>query len=51
MDRFGDAVALQLMANKDLKMVGIGLPGMLSADRTVALEITAIPEINEHAHR
>ena len=47
MDRFGDAVALQLMANKDLKRVGIGLPGMLSADRTVALEITAIPEIDD----
>lgn len=46
MERFGDAVALQLLANKDIKRVGIGLPGMLSADRTVALEIAAIPEIN-----
>lgn len=45
-DRFGDAVALQLLANKDVKKVGIGLPGMLNANRTVPLEITAIPEID-----
>lgn len=45
-DRFGDAVALQLLANKDVKQVGIGLPGMLNRDRTVPLEITAIPEID-----
>ncbi|GAB3892273.1 ROK family protein [Spirosoma agri] len=46
-ERFGDAVALQLFSNKDVKKVGIGLPGMLSRDRTVPLEITAIPEIND----
>jgi glucokinase len=40
-ERFGDAVALQLLANKNVKKVGIGLPGMLNADRTVPLEITA----------
>jgi glucokinase len=45
-ERFGDAVALQLLANKNVKKVGIGLPGMLNADRTVPLEITAIPEID-----
>ncbi len=45
-DRFGDAVALQLLANKDVKHVGIGLPGMLNRERTVPLEITAIPEID-----
>ena len=45
-ERFGDAVALQLLANKDVKKVGIGLPGMLNATRTVPLEITAIPEID-----
>ncbi len=45
-ERFGDAVALQLLANKEVKRVGIGLPGMLNADRTVPLEITAIPEID-----
>lgn len=45
-ERFGDAVALQLLANKDVKKVGIGLPGMLNADRTMPLEITAIPEID-----
>ncbi|MBC3784813.1 ROK family protein [Spirosoma utsteinense] len=45
-ERFGDAVALQLLANKEVKKVGIGLPGMLNTDRTVPLEITAIPEID-----
>lgn len=45
-DRFGDAVALQLLAHKDVKKVGIGLPGMLNRERTTPLEITAIPEIN-----
>lgn len=45
-ERFGDAVALQLLANKDVKKVGIGLPGMLNPDRTIPLEITAIPEID-----
>ena len=45
-ERFGDAVALQLLANKNVKKVGIGLPGMLNASRTVPLEITAIPEID-----
>lgn len=45
-DRFGDAVALQLLANKDVNRVGIGLPGMLNRERTVPLEITAIPEID-----
>lgn len=45
-ERFGDAVSLQLLANKDVKKVGIGLPGMLNPDRTIPLEITAIPEID-----
>ena len=45
-DRFGDAVALQLLSNKEVKQVGIGLPGMLNRERTIPLEITAIPEIN-----
>lgn len=45
-ERFGEAVALQLVSNKDIKKVGIGLPGMLNRERTVPLEITAIPEIN-----
>lgn len=45
-ERFGDAVALQLLSYKDVRKVGIGLPGMLDRTRTVPLEITAIPEIN-----
>lgn len=46
-ERFGDAVALQLLSNKEVKQVGIGLPGMLNRERTIPLEITAIPEIND----
>jgi glucokinase len=46
-DRFGDAVSLQLLSHKDIKQVGIGLPGMLNRERTIPLEITAIPEIND----
>ncbi len=46
-ERFGDAVSLQLLSNKDIKQVGIGLPGMLNRERTIPLEITAIPEIND----
>ncbi len=45
-ERFGDAVALQLLSYKEVKKVGIGLPGMLDRTRTIPLEITAIPEIN-----
>ena len=43
---FSADLHLQLLANKDIKKVGIGLPGMLNSDRTVPLEITAIPEID-----
>lgn len=46
-ERFGDAVSLQLLSHKDIKQVGIGLPGMLNRERTIPLEITAIPEIND----
>jgi glucokinase len=46
MDRFGDAISLQLHHNKDIDRVGIGLPGMINRARTTPLEITAIPELN-----
>lgn len=46
MDRFGDAIALQLLDHKDITKVGIGLPGMINRERTVPLEITAIPLLN-----
>lgn len=46
MERFADAIAVELYANKDVKKVGIGLPGMINRDRTVPLEITAIPELD-----
>jgi glucokinase len=46
MDRFGDAIAVELYANKEVKKVGIGLPGMINRERTTPIEITAIPELN-----
>ncbi len=46
MDQFADAIAVQLYANKEVKKVGIGLPGMINRTRTTPLEITAIPELN-----
>jgi len=45
-ERFADAIALQLYAHKEVKKVGIGLPGMINRERTVPLEITAIPELD-----
>jgi glucokinase len=45
-DRFGDAIALQLLTYPQIKKVGIGLPGMLNRARTVPLEITAICELD-----
>ncbi len=45
-ERLAEAIALQLHDNPDIKKVGIGLPGMLNRARTVPIEITAIPELN-----
>ena len=43
-ERLGDAIALQFIENKEVKKVGIGVPGLISRDRSTLLEITAIPE-------
>jgi glucokinase len=45
-ERLGDAIAVQLKEFPDVKRVGIGVPGLITRDRTTLLEITAIPEIN-----
>ncbi|PKK37824.1 sugar kinase [Siphonobacter sp. SORGH_AS_0500] len=45
-ERLGDAISLQLLDNPSLTKVGIGLPGMINNKRTIPLEITAIPELN-----
>ncbi|WP_234736080.1 ROK family protein [Tellurirhabdus bombi] len=45
-ERFADAIALQLYAHKEVERVGIGLPGMINRTRTTPLEITAIPELD-----
>lgn len=44
--KFLDIVAFKLVAHKDIKKVGIGLPGMISKDRTIPLEIPSITELN-----
>ncbi len=45
-ERLLDAIDLQLVQHKTVKKVGIGLPGILTRDRRVLMEITAIPEID-----
>lgn len=44
--KFLDIVAFKLVAHREVKKVGIGLPGMISKDRKVPLEIPSIPELN-----
>lgn len=44
--RFLDIVAFKLVSHKEVKKVGIGLPGMISKDRKIPLEIPSIPELN-----
>lgn len=46
LERLGDAISLQLKEFPDVKRVGIGVPGLITRDRTTLIEITAIPEIN-----
>ena len=47
-ESLGDAIAIQLHEFPEIKKVGIGLPGMINRERTIPLEITAIPEINSN---
>jgi glucokinase len=44
--RLGDAIAVQLKENPEVKKVGIGVPGLITRDRQTLVEITAIPEID-----
>jgi glucokinase len=46
-EHLGDAIAIQLHEFPNIKRIGIGLPGMINRERTVPLEITAIPELND----
>ena len=45
-ERLGDAIALQLLEEPHVKRTGIGVPGLITRDRTTLIEITAIPEID-----
>ena len=41
-----DVIAFKLLNHKEITKVGIGLPGMITKDRTTPIEIPAIPELN-----
>ena len=41
-----DIIAFKLVAHKEVRRVGIGLPGMISRDRKVPIDIPSIPELN-----
>jgi glucokinase len=41
-----DVVAFKLLNHREITKIGIGLPGMISKDRTTPIEIPAIPELN-----
>ncbi len=45
-DRLGDAIALQLLEEPLVKRTGIGVPGLITRNRSTLIEITAIPEID-----
>lgn len=45
-ERLADAIGLYLYQYKNIKKIGIGLPGILTKDRRTLIEITAIPEID-----
>jgi glucokinase len=41
-----DIIAFKLVNHKNIDRIGIGLPGMISADRSTPLDISSIPELN-----
>lgn len=43
-ENLADAISLELTEYPQVKKVGIGVPGLISRDRTTLVEITAIPE-------
>lgn len=44
--RLRETIAYKLISHDHVRRIGIGLPGMINKDRTVPLEITAIPQLN-----
>ncbi len=45
-ESLGDAISLELGEYPEVKKVGIGVPGLITRDRSTLIEITAIPEID-----
>lgn len=46
LEAFGDKLRDFLVANPEIKKVGMGLPGMLSLDRRSTVEFANVPELN-----
>jgi len=44
--RLVESIAFKLINHKNVTKVGIGLPGTITKDRRIPIEITAIPELN-----
>jgi glucokinase len=45
-EKFAEAISFRLTQNKNIRKVGIGLPGTISKDRTTVLEVPAISELD-----
>lgn len=41
-----DVIAIKLVTHKEVARIGIGLPGMITRDRKVPVDIPSIPELN-----
>jgi glucokinase len=41
-----EAIAFRLLNHKEIRKAGIGLPGMISRDRSTPIDISSIPELN-----
>jgi glucokinase len=44
--KFIEVLSYKLLNHRDVTKIGIGLPGMISKDRKVPIEIPSIPELN-----
>jgi glucokinase len=41
-----DIIAFKLLSHKEVSKIGIGLPGMITRDRRIPIDIPSIPELN-----
>jgi glucokinase len=45
-EKLSEAIKFRLTVHKEIKKIGIGIPGTVSKDRRTVLEVTAISELN-----